>query len=178
MTTDTVNNYKAPGNKEYKLYEGLIKGIAYKFHATTGIEMEDLISEGNIAFLEAHKQYAKQSEKNKQKYPNLKPFIGASIANRLKTFVTANYNTYLTNKAGGEEAIQEPKAERQVIFKDAFLCNQKPIVRKIYKILTGDLPNKYGYLYNWLNKKLNQDGYSYTQINNAYKDIRQLLKEV
>lgn len=171
-----INEYKAPGNEEYKLYEKLIKGIAHKLHFTSGLEVEDLISEGHIAFLEAHKQYTKQNEGNRLKFPDLKPFIGASIANRLKTFITTNYRHQIS-KTNAEKAPQEPITEKQLIFKDAFINNKKPIIRKIYKILTGDLPDKHG-LYNWLDKKLNKDGYSYTQINSAYTDIRRLLKEV
>lgn len=42
---------------DYKNYEKLIKKIARKWHKTTGIELETLIAEANLAFAECQNNY-------------------------------------------------------------------------------------------------------------------------
>jgi RNA polymerase sigma factor (sigma-70 family) len=42
---------------EYTQYEGLIKSIAISFNATTGMEVDDLVSEGKVVFMKLTEKY-------------------------------------------------------------------------------------------------------------------------
>ena len=48
--------------KDHDLNHNLIRSIAWSFHRTTGIELEELISEATIAYLEALKTYRKSKK--------------------------------------------------------------------------------------------------------------------
>jgi hypothetical protein len=42
---------------EYQDYQGMVHSIAWKYHTTTGIEMDDLVGAGHIAFMKAKASY-------------------------------------------------------------------------------------------------------------------------
>jgi RNA polymerase sigma factor (sigma-70 family) len=70
-------------NFNFLSYERLLHKIAYSFHQTTGIELDDLFQEASLAYLEALKNYNPSRGK-------ITTYIWWCIHNHLKIYIDKN----------------------------------------------------------------------------------------
>lgn len=105
----------------YNNYEKLIKKISWSWHKTTGIDLETLIAEANVAFVECQNNYNPQQGK-------FSTLLWHAIGNKFKNLIAYRYQ----NRHDGTEvelenlALSNPSMqEKKCIFKSTLLSLSK-----------------------------------------------------
>lgn len=162
--------------ENYKDYEKLIKKISWSWHKTTGIELEILIAEANVAFVECQKYH--DSKKGKfstllyhnieSKFKNLLAYQNQSRHNGIEVELE---NLILSSPG---------KQEKRCIFQDALTklsIEAQQIITVVLEApadLLAMLP-KPKLSKHQLTQYLRLKGWKIPAINKAYIEIRQIL---
>lgn len=80
-------NKNTISNKQYQQYKKLLQSIAWSFHRTTGIDIDELIGEANIAFVHSFHSYQKNRAEKQS------TFIQKTVSNHLTNYINKQART-------------------------------------------------------------------------------------
>jgi hypothetical protein len=160
----------------YKNYEKLVKKISWSWHKTTGIDLETLIAEANVAFVECQNDYDFQQGK-------FSTLLWTAIENKFKNLIAykrqGRHNgieVELENLALSNLSTQE----KRCIFQDALikLSQEAQQITSIVLEAPADLLamlQKPRLSKHQLTKHLRLKGWKIPAINKAYVEIKNNL---
>lgn len=162
---------KTVSEKTYLQYEKMLWRIAWSYHRTTGMDVEDLKSEANIAFLEACKTH--DAEK-------------AKLSTWIWKYVTTHLNAYIKSKGGVfcslDENIPDPRnlAEEREDFSN-IVSSMSEEAQQVVQIVL-DAPGEFFELSSRfargiLFRKLRRMGWSWASIWDVFREIKNTLNE-
>jgi len=164
-----------PTNQQYLDNIKIINGIAYSFHCTTGLDLEDLQAQANLCYCQCINNF--DSAKG-----SFKAYLRRCLRNELCTYVRTIFNKEnMRNRVDLDSFIvlrnQQLNEERQNIIKLTFSDNKNKVIKKIYNlIMSSDKPQ--GGEKGWLTDKLVKMGFGWGEIRESFKEIKQILNEV
>ena len=95
---------KMSENQAYKKFEPMLHKIAWSFHKTTGLDVDDLFSEANVGFLKAFRTYDPAKGE-------LGLRIWVMVNNHLSSYLRAQRSKPLPVYEFLEESIEDPRKD-------------------------------------------------------------------
>jgi len=160
---------------EYKEYENLIRKMAWSYNRTTGMEMEELVSEGNEVFVRCLKKYNEKSL--------FSTFLHNSLKNHFNNLIKkgmAHKNTGITQALNEFIPDNKELQEDSCIFKSKIsaLSNTAKEITDIIFNAPADLLRMFPKAFlskHQLTTYLKKKGWNERKINTAYKEIQTAL---
>lgn len=151
----------------YKDHKRLVFKLSWTYSNKCSIDIKDMISEMNVVFCEAYKNF------DPKKHNTFSIYLAICCNNRFKNLMTSMYRKkrqmiFYTDK----EIYQlSNDPEESVILLDFFVNNPNEIVREISKIVsTYKLPPS-GFK-NWLKSHLRKQNFRWDDIAEAFKILK------
>jgi len=151
----------------------LAYAVAQSFYCTTGIDIEELLSEATVAYLEALTVFNPKKGK-------LSTLVYHCVQNRLCDFCKEQ-NVLETRMANNKPIPQTHSQRRASIFDSAIfheMMNSSPSTKKIFNLI---MENPHQYM-KWggrgeVKKQLRKLGWTWESIWTGFREIKRVLKE-
>lgn len=144
----------------------LIRKAAWSFHATTGLEFNELLGEATIAYYEAKATHNPKKSK-------LTTWAYRHIQNHLKNF-SKRQIMYVQDAYIPERSVHQPPTpffEIAELFSDSGLAIVNRVLDNPHNYLSMSAKSARGTIV----KELRQEGWSWSQIWNAMGDVKNVL---
>ena len=155
----------------------MVHKLAWSFHRTTGLDVDDLTSEGFVALVSAHNRY---DDSRNAKFGT---FVYLAVSSQLMNYCQRQKKYALQDPlyimTEGEEVelpvpalFEDPTAEKQTLFKQSFDALEE-VAKKLCTFIWNGTTTKSEAM-----KQLRKEGVSWNEINRACDQVREMLVTV
>lgn len=170
-----VMSRKLTEEEAYAKYKSLLYRIALSFHATTGLEVEELVGEATIAFLLAFRTFD-------PKKGELAPRISVCVKHHLCTYIRTQkkFSEVILVDVEEDELLEDPRDDiRQWEEFESFLGSLSKEAKELITLILS-APSEYAGLTSrqargMLVKTLRGKGWAWSSIWNTFREIRSAL---